>query len=353
MSLCLYYDKGTNRGKRGKMNQNTVTINGTVYDKQTGLPIRTIDAPGMSKPSHARSIHQRTQRSTTLNRAYVKPRTHPANIKPQVEAATTAAVASPAATPVKVRQEVKRSPQIQKFAPRPIKAPIKPASQLQKPAQKTVSDISPSYHPVRQKISSTAPAQKSKMPKPSQMIKAEATRAALESAPSHNRPPHRAKSLKRTKKQRFGRALSFASTGAALLLIAGYFTYVNMPNLSVRVAAVQSGVNASYPAYRPSGYSLNGRIAYDNNQVSMKFAANGTPQSFVLKQSESGWNSSAVLDNYVRPLAGDNYTTTTEGGLTVYSFNGNAAWVNNGILYTIEGDAPLSSDQIQRVASSI
>jgi hypothetical protein len=60
-----------------------------------------------------------------------------------------------------------------------------------------------------------------------------------------------------------------------------------------------------------------------------------------------------VLDNYVKEKAGDNYITYNERGLTIYTYNSNAAWVNNGVLYTIDGDAPLSSDQIRRIATSL
>jgi hypothetical protein len=85
----------------------------------------------------------------------------------------------------------------------------------------------------------------------------------------------------------------------------------------------------------------------------MKFAANAGPQSYTLAQTRSGWDSSAVLTNYVEPKTGSQYNTTTTNGLTIYTYDNAAAWVNAGILYTISGDAPLSSDQIQRIATSL
>lgn len=313
------------------MKQQTVTINGTVYDKVTGMPVRHVDTATQKSQSHARSIHQATQKSTTLQRKYVTP------------------VHKKAAGPAKatVHAKAQRSPMIQKYAKSPASHQAQP--QTAKP-RGIINDFGPVTHPVVQKAQSTTVGKT--MPKPSQIIKAEATQKALDEAPSHNRR-QRTKREKKPK-NRFANFMSLASAGTALLLIAGYFTYVNMPNLSVRVAAAQAGVDAAYPDYRPSGYSLSGKIAYDNGQVSMKFASNGTPQSYVLKQSNSAWDSSAVLENYVQPLAGEEYTTSTEGGLTVYTFNGsNAAWVNDGILYTIEGDAALSTDQIRQIAVSL
>jgi hypothetical protein len=215
-------------------------------------------------------------------------------------------------------------------------------------------DIGPVAHPlvakahqqmdmaVRQKAAAPKMA-----PKPSQVIKQEAVAKALEEAPSHNAP----EKTKRTKKH--PRIFSIASASLALLLLGGYFTYLNMPSLSVRVAAAQAGVDASYPEYRPDGYSLNGPVAYTQGEVSMKFASNGGPQNFTVAQAKSNWDSSAVLDNYVKQKAGDNYITYNERGLTIYTFDGNAAWVNGGVLYTITGDAPLSSDQIRRIATSM
>jgi hypothetical protein len=45
--------------------------------------------------------------------------------------------------------------------------------------------------------------------------------------------------------------------------------------------------------------------------------------------------------------------TYSERGLTVYTYGSKAAWVNGGILYTLNGNAPLNSDQILKIASSM
>lgn len=311
----------------------TVTINGTVYDAHTGLPVdpsetkQQSDTPVVkhqSQPSH--SLHQTTQRSQTLTRRLVQK--------------------APAKTDVPAKAPVQKSPLVTKFAPHP--AGVKPA--------KTFSDIGPMTHPVAVKAASkmTSPADKavihqpSTSPKPSHIIKQEAIQEALDKAPPHQRVEKSPKSPKK-----FHKFVSVGSVSLALLLLAGYFTYLNMPNLSVRVAAAQAGVDASYPEYRPDGYSLSGSIAYNQGWVSMKFASNGGAKNFTIKQSKSSWDSTAVLDNYVKEKAGDNYIPYNERGLTIYVFNSNAAWVNDGVLYTIEGDAPLSSDQIRHIATSM
>ena len=126
-----------------------------------------------------------------------------------------------------------------------------------------------------------------------------------------------------------------------------------MPSLSVRVAAAQAGIDASYPEYRPDGYSLRGTVAYKEGEVSMQFGANAGPQEFTVTQAKSSYDSVAVLDNHVKPASGEQYTTYNERGLTIYTYDSNAAWVNGGILYTITGDAPLSGEQIRRIATSL
>lgn len=54
------------------MKSTTVTINGTVYDSHTGRPI-TKDRSTINHAQHAaHAVHTQVQRSTTLNRRYVK-----------------------------------------------------------------------------------------------------------------------------------------------------------------------------------------------------------------------------------------------------------------------------------------
>lgn len=308
------------------MDQKTVTINGTVYDAHTGLPITPAQENpnpiAASKIHPSQSIHQNTQKSQTLARRHIKK--------------------SSAPTAPRVQNQVEKSPMVTKFA---AHAPAQPA-------KRTISDIGPMAHPVvakaHQKQQTVNVAVSQPAPKPSHVIKQEAIDEAMKKAPSRKEMENGAKTP--------GKFRKFASVGTvslALLLLGGYFTYLNMPNLSVRVAAAQAGVDASYPEYRPDGYSLSGSVAYNQGWVSMKFASNSGDQDFTIKQSKSSWNSSALLDNYVKEKVGDNYVPYNERGLTIYIYNSNAAWVNDGILYTIEGDAPLSGDQIRRIATSL
>ena len=331
------------------MSENTVTINGVVYDKHTGMPIAktgSVTQATSQKPRAAQSahhIHQHTQKSKTLNRRYVRSSTAK---KPAEKSTTIPVTATPKTTDFVSPHKITR------FAKHPVDITShRPASQA-----KVVADIAPTVHPMVQRVTA-ASAQKSTatIPKPSHIIKQDAIEKSLrESAPATEKARrHREKAAKHPVKARRGRALRFATAGVALFLVAGYFTYLNMPNLSVRVAAAQAGIGASYPSYRPSGYSLSGPVAFNDGQVSMKFAMNGGNQDFTLTQVKSGWDSAAVQNNYVIPAAGDDYNVTQANGLTIYTYGNNAAWVNGNILYTIKGDAALTTDQVQRIATSL
>lgn len=85
----------------------------------------------------------------------------------------------------------------------------------------------------------------------------------------------------------------------------------------------------------------------------MKFASNSGPVSFALNQANSTWDSSALLEKYVDPRSKGEYATYNDAGLTIYTYGTDAAWVNGGVLYTVEGDAVLSNEQIRRIATSM
>jgi len=73
----------------------------------------------------------------------------------------------------------------------------------------------------------------------------------------------------------------------------------------------------------------------------------------MIKQERSSWDSSAVLTNVVKKVAGDEYTVTQDSGLTIYTFKGNAVWVNRGLLFTITNNDKLSNAQVNDIATSL
>lgn len=311
-----------------------VTINGRKYNPTTGLPVATDEEDNVTagesavtplKPQshHARQLHISPPRSNTLNRKIVSKPQHEI-IKRQQNTHNTN---------VDLHHEVKR------FAPHPVGA-LKP-----KKIMDIASPVIPHPAVTKAHALSAAKAQESaKKELTAADIKNLAIAKAIANAQKQDTP-------KRLQTKR--RAPALISAIFAVLLFGGYLIYLNMPALSVRVAAAQAGINAAYPEYRPTGYSLSGPVTFSKGKVTISFKSNGGSQSFAITQSKSSWNNDAVLDNYVTPRAGTTYIPYTERGLTVYTFDNNAAWVNGGILYTIEGDAPLSSEQVRRIATSL
>lgn len=311
----------------------TVTINGRAYDAVTGLPIQQKEAPAIkpSKPTStttkrathvpAASVHTTTQRSRTLNRRATK--------KP----ATTAK------RPQTGRHmDISRSKSISRFAPHPVAAIKKPST----------PDMPARLHPTAARaLARTTPPSKPTT-KSSKQIKDDAISAAL-STPTKKPIKHKGF------KWQWSRRFTIITAIFVLLVIGATVTYSNLPVLSVGFAAARSGIDATYPEYRPDGYSLSQPVTFRDGEVSLTFRSNSSDRGYSITQTRSSWDSTAVLDNIVLKNAGDDYTTTQEKGLVIYTYDDNtiATWVNGGILYEIKTTAPLSGEQIRRIATSL
>lgn len=145
--------------------------------------------------------------------------------------------------------------------------------------------------------------------------------------------------------------LAFACAAACVALIVS-FVSTNIPDISVKVAALQTGIQASYPSYVPREFSLRD-IASENGRVIINFSSE-SGKTFALIEEKSSWDSSALVRNYVEPNWADDYTTTHEQGITIYVSNSNAAWVNGGVLYKITA-APnvLTTKQLRNIVTSL
>lgn len=145
-------------------------------------------------------------------------------------------------------------------------------------------------------------------------------------------------------------AICFAIISVGLL---GYLVYLNLPDLSVRVAAMNSGIENAYPSYVPMNYRLQGLAKEDNGTVTMVFARNDG-NKFTMIEKKSSWDSSALLNNFVKDNWGENYTVAKGQGLTIYISGSNAVWVNGGVMYQIEAaESVLSTDDLHDIAISL
>lgn len=340
----------------------TITVNGRIYDAITGLPVASERQPDTKKPvasvpapkkpvakkpapsiprsqTTATAVHSTVQRSQTLNRRAAKKPTVPN--KPITRRQTPGRL-----------MDVARSTNVSKFAANPVVAP-KPEPVTPKPVAKVTSaskaDKPAQSHPVAQRALQRTAAKKPVVAKKPTTAK-EVKDAAISKALATPKPAP----IKATKarKQNLRRIIIVAVVLLALIL-AVVAAYRLMPGISVSMASAQAGISATYPEYTPDGYTLSQPVKFSDGEVVLKFASNSNDNYYTVTQTRSSWDSTAVLDNVVTPAAGADYVTTKERGLTIYTYESAAVWVNGGILYKIDSKAPLSGDQIRKIATSL
>ncbi len=323
----------------------TVRINDRVYDAVTGLPVEpektapepvAVKATPVAKPAKtaplvsAAAVHATPQRSQTLHRRATKKPGLPKRPQPGKH------------------MDITRSSAVTRFAAHPATKPTSKPTVVTKSISPVVT-AKPKTHPIAKKAVTRIEQKVTAPAKPTaQQIKNAAIAKALAQ-------PTKKQTSAKKKRFAWNRRATIISGLILILLGAAFVTYLNLPTISVALASSQAGIEATYPKFTPDGYSLQQPVTYKNGEVVLGFAANAGASSgaYTITQSRSSWDSSAVLDNVVRKEAGDNYSINKERGLTIYTYDGNAAWVNSGILYVLAGDAPLSDDQIRRIAVSL
>ena len=189
-------------------------------------------------------------------------------------------------------------------------------------------------------------------------LKDQAIKRALAAASKSEENTKAVKSKSKVKKVEkmhfgFGRVLLALSCAAAAVFAIAYFVNLNMPDVSMRVAAMQTGINPSYPNYVPRDYGVSS-ITSEEEKITLVFNNSATGGSFTLTEENSSWDSNALLSNFVKPEYGDSYTIVREQGLTIYVNGSNATWVNGGMLYKIKTTSgTLTNKQIRSIAVSL
>lgn len=334
--------------------KNYVVINGRAYNTITGMVMNDVDVKkievkrdqlGNNRGTAVSRIHAaHIQKSSTLNRRHVKkPQGVPLAAKtqkPRITAQQHVAIKkfAPATSKPAPRQTaINRPAETHPIIRRAQQRPLSTNNQLRKDRRPMPIVKTPAIIP--QKIEKP-------VAKTAKELKNEAIEKALSNEIASNK-----KTRRRQKKGGALRLLNTFSVGFAVMLLGGYLTYLSMPNISIKMAAVQSGIDAKYPGYKPDGYTLNGPIKFKSGEVTMRYAYADGSSAYTITQQKSNWNSSAVKEFFSEKHKSPN--TTMIDGLTIYSGGKEAAWVNGGILYQISGDANLSSDQIQKIAASL
>jgi hypothetical protein len=140
---------------------------------------------------------------------------------------------------------------------------------------------------------------------------------------------------------------------ASFLIFSGTLVSWNMPTISLMIANKKAGFTAYLPAYVPNGYRVINPVGYTPGRIIIGFKSNTNDMHYSIEQKPTGWTSE-ILRDQVASSNGSQYQTQYVNGLTVYFTNeNNATWVDRGILFTLQGESGLSSDQIASIAASM
>ena len=327
----------------------TIEVNGQHYDVLTGLPVAsraTTERAARATPRPparttttrgAQTLHAKPQRSRTLHR---KTPTKLASKQSEAKAPIVAPKRRPSAGRI---ADVAQHPKAQRFhkapavAAKPDPDPIAPATVHPRAAR--AHDIMAS-----RKTKRTA----KPVHKPAAQIKQEVIAKAMTTAAPEQ--PDKATLAARTDRKQ--RRIAFGLITAGMLLLVGTAVWSNLPAIAVKMAALRSDVAANYPHFIPTGYAAQVPIDASGNEIAISFASAASGTSFTLSQAKSSWDSAAVRAEVERLTEGK-FLTTQDRGLTIYTYDGNAMWVNKGILYRITGTAELSNEYIRRIANGL
>lgn len=310
-------------------------------------------------PGHHTKAHA-TQHSQTLKRSTVsKP---VPGLKRQVHAQTNtgllARTPSLAVAPkwsfqqvdqvrLKRAEHIAKSKLIQRFAPVQADSSLRSAAIIA-PATATAA-LTPATQPVPQ----SQPGQRSM----------DIFQKALKRADAHEQPPvnHKklakharaqAKAAKRSASRHHHRLPTIVTASLAFLLLAGFITYQNRANITLRYADAKAGFHATLPGYKPAGFAI-GSFSYRPGAIGYTLHNDTSGKSFSVLQQSSDWDSQTLLESFVATQA-RSYQTLQSGGRTIYVYgDNNAAWVNGGVWYRLNTNGSLSTSEIVNVATSM
>lgn len=324
--------------------------------------------PEPAQPSAAKAQPKQPSASTTqldtLKAFAAEVKHHPTNSKleelsntiDQVVAVIEKSNRSHVTAETKVAASVTTSPKITRAATKATPSTKSSAPTVQptpKPTPQPTIDLPAQTHPLQATANRRIRSAKTHPVKPSSKdIKDRAIKQALRSVATMSETP--AQPIKRRKSGGAKRFILAFTCAAACLAAIIYFVSSNIPDVSVRVAAMQTGIEASYPSYVPMNYSLSDIISEDGKLTMIFNGPDGA--RFTLVQEKSSWDSATLLRSYVEPTWGSDYVTTHEQGITIYISNqtNDSTWVNGGIRYSITSDGTrLTKKQTRNIVLSL
>lgn len=174
---------------------------------------------------------------------------------------------------------------------------------------------------------------------------------AIAYARSHEQPVPRELGRQKTKRsKKYRRVTGIFASVLMVAALGGFIFWQNRADIELQLASARSGVPASMPAYKPTGFAVKG-LTYSPGSVTIGF--HSTNGNFNVTQKTSNWDSETLLQNYVA-TSGQAYNAYQAAGRTVYIYgNDNATWVNGGVWYQVNDNGLLNKDQIINLATSM
>lgn len=240
-----------------------------------------------------------------------------------------------------LRDVAKEKPDLKWAEPKKTEEPKK----IEEPkAEKITPEPMPVYHPVSHPQPMRAP---SRVPAP--QLKQQEIEKAVKTA---TKMPVEQKRRKRGVFGEFGWTRVVLATACITTAVFAmvYFVNIASTDMSLQVAASQSGINAKYPS-APRGYELSD-VTSSSGKVLMHYKSD--EGEFSLTEENSNWDSEALLNNYIKSTYGNDYTVIREQGLTLYMGSTWEAWVNGGMLYKLDiTSGSLTKKQMKTIATSL
>ncbi len=332
--------------------------------------VKTVAAPKPRKP-HTPGIHTKAhapQPAKTLMRTIVKKPSvkSPAVIKAQTRTDLLAKVPAQTVVPklshtkvdthrLRRANRIIQSSEVAKYSPAqpvPVRHKANPTATPPAAAAPVVRQSAP----VRSDLRSARPSFTAASPRPQQSAPGNRPNnaAMFDQALASAKIQQQAFHTPRKTPKKTSRRYAAGAVTAVMLVMVGFISYQNLPNINMKVASHKSGVEARLPGYKPSGFSLN-NLDYTQGKVTVKYNSDSDQtQSFNVYQIASDWNSKTLLDNFVSTTT-KSYQTIERAGRTIYIYGNNttATWVDSGVWITIEGNANLSQTQLLDMALSL
>ncbi len=137
-----------------------------------------------------------------------------------------------------------------------------------------------------------------------------------------------------------------------LVIIASFFAWRNIPQLSTKVASMRTHISASIPSYSPAGFSIAGPAVAGDNSVTFQYKDNTDASKFyTIKEEASNLDTSSLIASH--NSSSQQVQTSQANGVQIVVLGSKSMCVSGGKLTTIADQAGLPPDELLNVAKSV